>query len=124
MAQNRVAGTLAFLIDGENYLAKGNFTYNLGTPKREVVAGSGSIHGYTENPQPGMIDGEITVPRGMDVAAFCRLDGVTLTLQLATGDVVSLPNAWFNGDGNVNTEQGNMPISFRNAEGGRKLNGQ
>ena len=44
MANRRVGGILEVKIDGTLFSAKGEFTYNLGTPKREAVVGADSVH--------------------------------------------------------------------------------
>ncbi len=116
--QNKRAGLVAFKIDGVMYLAKGNFTYNLGTPKREPIIGSDGLHGYKEVPQPASIEGELTDDLDLDLQRLTQLDGSTITLDLAIGKTIVLRNAYYAGDGAGHSEEGNITIKFegRNAE--------
>ena len=56
----RRGGIISFAINGETQLAKGNFTYNLGAPKREGIVGMDRPHGFKATPQIPFIEGEIT----------------------------------------------------------------
>lgn len=107
---NRRAGILFFKIDGAQYDAKGNWTYNLGAPKRETILGADAVHGYKEMPQAPYIEGEITDRGDLDVAALLELDGVTVTLELANGKTVVLRDAWYVADGNIQTEEANIQV--------------
>lgn len=110
--QNRRGGILYLKVNGEIYDAKGNFTYNLGQPKREGIVGADSVHGYKETPQAPFIEGEITDRPALDLAAMCQIDGSTITLELANGKVITLRDAWYAGEGTGNTEEGNIDVRF------------
>jgi hypothetical protein len=101
--QKRVGGLIALKIDGNQYNAKGNFTYNLGRAKRE-----------------GVIGGEITDNDGLDLTTLLDATDVVVTLQLGTGKVIVLNHAWFAGEGTGNTEEGNIGIRFE-ADSGREI---
>lgn len=118
MAQNRVAGLIEFKVDGDIYLAKGNFTYNLGKPKREMVAGADSVHGFKETVQIPFIEGEITDRRDVSLETLVSIESATITLRLGNGKVISLSRACFAADGTGNTEEGNIAVRFEgmNAE--------
>jgi len=109
---NRRAGTIFFKVDSTQYDAKGNFTYNLGAPKREGIVGADKIHGYMEKIQVPFIEGEITDRADLDVEALLNLDGVTVTLELANGKTVLLRDAWYAGEGTVGTEEANIQVRF------------
>jgi hypothetical protein len=115
---NRRAGTIFFKVDGQQYDAKGNFSYNLGSEKREAIVGSDAVHGYKATPQAPYIEGEITDRAGLDLKALQALDDVTVTLDLANGKTIVLRNAWFAAEGKVQTEEGNAEVRFegRSAE--------
>lgn len=49
--KNRIGGVISLKVDGDMYFAKGNFTYNIGIPRKEGVVGSDRVHGYKETPQ-------------------------------------------------------------------------
>jgi hypothetical protein len=110
--QKRVGGLISLKIDGDQYNAKGNFTYNLGRPKRDGVIGADGVHGFREEPQLAFMEGEITDNDGLDLATLLDATDVTVTLQLGSGKVIVLSHAWFAGEGTGNTEEGNIAIRF------------
>lgn len=111
----KVGGIIGLQVNGEVYQAKGNFTYNLGRPKREGVVGSDAPHGYKETPQIPYIEGEITDRKAMDLNALVTLDGATATLELANGKVIALRDAYYAGEGTGNTEEGNVDFRLEGA---------
>lgn len=115
---SRVGGIIHFQANGVPYQAKGNFTYNLGRPKREAVVGADAVHGYKETPQVAFVEGEITDQRDLDLHALVTLKDATVTLQLANEKVIALNDAWYAGEGTGNTEEGNIGVRFegRDAE--------
>lgn len=108
----RRGGTIAFNADGVLYDAKGEFTYNLGRPKRTPIVGATTIHGYKEEPQPAFIEGEITDKTSLDLNKLVTLKDVTVTLTLANGKVVILSEATYTGEGTGNTGEGNIGVRF------------
>lgn len=116
MSQRR-AGILFLKINGAIHDAKGNFTYNIGVPKREAIVGADQVHGYKEMPQAAFIEGELTDSKNLDLAALLKFDDATATLELANGKVVVLRNAWYAGDGNVQTEEGNINLRIEAKSG-------
>lgn len=111
MSQRR-AGLIQVQINGEVYDAKGNWTYNLGKPKREAIVGADGIHGFKETPQVAFIEGEITDRGNLDLAGLAEIEDATITLTLGSGKVVALADAWFAGDGTGNTEEANVAVRF------------
>jgi hypothetical protein len=111
VANHRVGGVIELKVDGSILSAKGNFTYNLGRPKREAVVGSDTVHGFKETPQACFIEGEITDHASVSLDALVSLEGTTAYLRLANGKVIVLRDAWFAGEGTGNSEEGN--IAFR-----------
>lgn len=111
MASQKKAGIIYIKVDGTQYQAKGNFTYNLGKAKREAIVGADGVHGYKETPQVAFIEGEITDDAGLDLEKLTQIDNATGTLELANGKVIVLRDAWYAGDGNGQSEEAN--ISFR-----------
>ena len=109
---NRVSGLLYVRVDGIQRNALGNWTYNLGTPRREAVVGADRIHGYKEMPQPAFIEGEITDQSDLDLAALQKLDDATVTLELGNGKTIVLRNAWYASEGTVGTENANVQVRF------------
>ncbi|PHJ81963.1 tail protein [Nostoc linckia z18] len=112
MAQNRVAGLIFIKVNGQQYDAVGNFEYNLGIPMREAMVGASGTDGFKETPQTAFIEGEIRDRRTLDVAALCRMDYATVTIELANEKVIVLNEAWFAGDGNISTEEAIIKVRF------------
>lgn len=114
----RVGGIIFVKVDGEQYRAKGSFTYNLGKPKRDAVVGSDGTHGYKELPQVAFVEGVFTDEIGISVEKLLEVKDATVTLELANGKVISYRDSWFAGDGNITTEEGEIAVRFesRNAE--------
>ena len=113
MAGNkRVGGIISLKIDGDMYFAKGDFTYNLGLPKKEGVVGSDRVHGYKETPQIPFVEGEVTDRQEMSLETLVGLKDATITLELANGKVIVLREAWYAGEGTGNTGEGNIGARF------------
>lgn len=110
--QNRRAGTIFFKVGGRQLDAKGNFTYNLGNPKREAIIGADGVHGYKETVQTAFIEGEITDSADLKLADLTNIDSETITLELGNGKTVVLSQAWFAGEGTGNTEEANISVRF------------
>jgi hypothetical protein len=109
---NRLAGIISVKLNGEIKQAKGNWTYNLGEPKREAIVGADRTHGFKELPQVAFIEGEITDQSDLDLKGLLRTDDSTMTLELANGKVILLRNAWYASEGNVQTEEANIAVRF------------
>lgn len=114
MSQRR-AGLIQVQVNGEIFDAKGSWSYNLGRPKREAIIGADGVHGFKETPQVCYIEGEATDRGNLDVAALVSIQDATVTLSLANGKVVVLREAWYAGDGTVNTEEANIAVRFEGA---------
>jgi hypothetical protein len=108
----RRGGTISFKIDGVLYDAKGNFTYNLGRPKRESIIGSDGVHGYKETPQPAFIEGEITDRGDLNLDALVSMSSATVTLELSNGKLIVLSEGTFTGEGTGNSDEGNIAVRF------------
>lgn len=118
MSNKRIGGIIEVKVNGDLYSAKGNFTYNLGLPKREMVIGADSVHGFKEIPQESFIEGAITDNADLSLAKLVQLKDATAILTLANGKVVVLREACYSGDGNVTTEEGeiNFKLSGSSAD--------
>ena len=112
MADQRRAGLIQLQITGKIQDAKGTFTYNLGRPKREAIAGSDGVHGFKETPQVAFIEGAITDRGNLDLDALVTTKDATVTLSLANGKTIVLSDAWYAGDGTVNTEEAEIAVRF------------
>ena len=107
-----IAGVIELKVNGEIHLAKGNFTYNLGKIKAEMMIGSDGVHGLKGTPQAPRIEGEITDRGDMSLEDFVTLREATITLTLANEKVIVLERAGYTGDGDAQTEEANIQAVF------------
>lgn len=112
MANLRVGGIITIKVNGSQLAAKGNFSYNLGKPKREAVMGTDGFHGFKEAPQVAFIEGEVTDKYELDLSRLVAIENATVLLDLANGKSVVLNDAYFAGDGNGETEEGKIAVRF------------
>lgn len=107
MANRRRGGTIFIKTDGIQRQAKGAFSYNLGRPKREPIVGSDeAVHGFSEKPQPAKLEGLITDSDELNADDILLLRDSVVTLELASGKVIVFPNAFYSGDGDIETDNG------------------
>jgi hypothetical protein len=110
---NRISGIVEGTLNGNLLQLKGNWTYNLGKPKREgIVNADGRVPGYKETGQVPYIEGEITDASDFNVANFLTTDDATFTLKLANGKIIVLRDAWYAGDGDIGSEEANIQTRF------------
>jgi len=109
---NRVGGIIFLKVDGQQYKVKGSWSYNLGEDKKEAVVGMDGVHGFKVTPQVGFVEGTITDRGDLSVEALLRTEDATITLELANGKVISFAEAYFAGDGNITTEEGEIEARF------------
>lgn len=112
MADQRRGGKIQFNVNGVLYDAKGNFSYGLGTEKREGIVGADRVHGYKATPQIPYIEGEITDRNDLDLASLASTTDATVTLSLANGKTIVLREAWYAAEGKGQSEEGNIEIRF------------
>lgn len=109
----RVGGKIFLKADGIQFDAKGQFEYNLGADKRDAVIGHDGLHGYKAVPQEAYISGEITDNADLDLANdLLNIEDATIMLELYNGKVISATQAFYSGDGTVQTEEGNVVVRF------------
>jgi hypothetical protein len=119
--EQRRAGLITLKTGGEVQDAKGDFTYNLGIPKREAIIGADGVHGYKETPQVAFIEGAITDRSSLNVGDLALGKDLTITLELANGKTIVLRNAFFAGDGNVGTGEGEIAVRWESKGRGREI---
>jgi len=108
----RVGGVVFVKVDGQQLRAKGAFTYDLGAPQRKAVVGSDGVHGFSETPKAPYLEGEITDSGTLDMSAIHNIRNATVTLDLANGKTIVFREAFYSGDGTVQTEEGNAKVRF------------
>jgi len=123
-----MAGRVAGLIEvktseGGKIRAKGNFTYNLGRPKRTAVVGADGVHGYKEEPQVAFVEGALTDGADVDLVALVTGTGLTVTLGLnvqpgvGPTKTIVLKDGWYAGEGTGDTEEGEVGVRWESDTG-------
>jgi predicted heme/steroid binding protein len=108
----RVGGLISIAVNGTRLDAVGSFDWNDGTAIKTGMVGHDRVHGFQELPAIPFIEGEIRVTPGLDLRAIKNTRDATVTLELPSGHVIVLRNAWFAGEGTASTEEGNMGARF------------
>ncbi len=105
-------GMLYLLVNGQRRDAKGEYTYNLGRPKKTAILGADGVHGFYTEAQVPFIEGAITDAKDLDLAAFLDTVDATITLELQLGKVIVLRQAAYVGEGTVSPKEGQVPVRF------------
>jgi hypothetical protein len=113
-----IGGIISIQANGTVYAAKGDWTWNLGRPKRRVVKGSdNAAHGLVEEPQVAFIEGKITDRGDLDMDNLTALKDATVTLACGNGKLVILREAAYAAEGTGNTGEGEVDARFEGASG-------
>lgn len=112
MAASRIAGVINLAVNGTSYMLAGDFTYDIGGYKREMMSGPDGVHGYKETVKIPFIEGDLRDTSDVDLAALTALTDATVVLSLANGKIISLYNAVFTGDGVGATGEATIKARF------------
>lgn len=112
----RVAGHLFLKVNGVQRKVIGNFTYNLGRSRKQMLVGHDGPHGYSEMPQVAYIEGEIRDESDLSVVELREITDATITLELANGKTILLRDAHEASEGSVGTEAANVQVRFEGVE--------
>jgi hypothetical protein len=115
MAQQRVAGIAYVAVDGKQHESSGEWTVNMGLPKRETKLGTARAAGYKEEPQVPMIEGKIILTRELSLSELVAIRGATVSLVAPNGDTFVLREAFFAGEGSYSTGEGEVGAKFEGA---------
>lgn len=107
----RRGGILGFKLNGVIEDAKGNFTFGFGGEKKEAIVGADAIHDYKTTQLVPFIEGAITDRGDLDLEDIWEFSG-TITLEHANGKIYVLRDAWYAGDRQGSTEEGEIPVRF------------
>lgn len=108
-----IGGIFYLKRNGTLLSAKGQFTYNFGSPKNEAVLGSnGVVQGFKQTPTVPFLEGEITDTKELDVKELQSVAGEEITIELINGKVFILSDAHWASDGNITTDEGAIAVRF------------
>ena len=112
MSASRIAGVINLAVNGTSYMLAGDFTYDIGGYKREMMSGPDGVHGYKETVKIPFIEGDLRDTSAVDLATLTNLTDATVVLTLANGKTISLYNAVFTGDGVGATGEATIKARF------------
>ncbi len=113
-----IGGIFNCKINGTLVSAKGDFTYNFGSLKKEGILGSdGKVTGFKVSGVVPFIEGQITDTRDLNVKELQALTEGEITLELVNGKVFVLSGAEWSSDGNVETAEGAIAVRFEGVDG-------
>lgn len=109
---NRLAGTITFTVDGQNYRIVGTATYSATRVERATLKGQSGVHGYSEMPKEGFISAKFRDSGDLKVADFNAMTDVTVVLELANDKTVVGSNMWTVESQDVNTETSEFDVRW------------
>ena len=105
-----VGGIARITIDGVTFPVKGNWTFNVGGSARTTVVGADAVHGFAVVPAAPFMEGAFTWDGSFDPATLREANEVTAAMDLPNGKTFVLRDAWFAGEGDQTTEEGEMAV--------------
>lgn len=113
----RIGGTCYFKIDGLQLSLTGDVEVSMNTRIKESVIDLAGGVDYKEKHRAPYISGTFTVPKDFPVRKITSSDQMTITAELANGQVYVLSNAWLEGEANHNAVEGTIKLKFSGEEG-------
>lgn len=119
MPVNRVSGPFTVKVDGQIQSGKGTFTYSGQQSVRSGVSNTQhNVAGFKEEPKIPFIEGAITDQGDLDIDALQgNITIENVSLELANGKTFVLSPAFFAGESDVSTEEGEIPVRWEGEEG-------
>ncbi|MFP1739783.1 phage tail tube protein [Lonsdalea quercina] len=114
----RIAGTCYFKIDGQQLSLTGGVEVPMNTTVKEDVMGLDGSVDYKESFRAPYVKGTFKVPSSFPVDKITSSDTMTITAELANGQVYVLSGAHLSGEANHDAENGTADLEFHGEEGG------
>lgn len=113
----KIAGTCYIKVDGLQLSPTGGIEVPMNTKLKEKVLDLIGGVDYKETHRAPYIKLTAKVPKGFPRDKIINSDDMTITAELANGDVYVLSNAHVEGELNYNPEDGTMDVEFTGEEG-------
>lgn len=113
----KIGGTCYFKIDGQQLSLTGGIEVPLNKNVKDDVIGMAGDSDYKESHRAPYIKGTFKVPKDFPVNKVTTSDQMTITAELANGQVYVLSAAWLHGEANHNAEEGTADLEFHGEEG-------
>lgn len=91
---NRVMGRAQIKANGKIFDSHPGATLDPGGVSRESVVGANAVHGFKETVKQSKVELEISVKAGTSLAEINRMDDITLTFEVDTGQTWVISNGW------------------------------
>lgn len=114
----RIAGTCYIKVDGLQLSATGGIEVPMNTKIKDDVIGLAGDVDYKETHRSPYTKATLKVPKDFPVDKLSQSDQMTITSELANGQVYVLSSAWVHGELNHNAEEGTVDAEFHGEEGG------
>ncbi len=86
------------------------------TVNDDIIGLDGSVDRKETHRAP-YVKGTFKVPKNFPVSKITSSDEMTITAELANGQVYVLSSAWLHGEANHNAEEGTVDLEFHGEEG-------
>jgi len=114
---SKIAGTCYFKIDGQQLSLTGGIEVPMNTRVNDDVIGIDGSVDRKETHRAPYTKGTLKVPKNFPVDKITNSDNMTITSELANGQVYVLSEAWLFGEANHNAEEGTVDVEFHGSEG-------
>lgn len=113
----KIAGTTFFKVDGQQLSITGGIEVPMNKKVRDDVVGLDGSVDYKETHRAPYTKVTAKVPKNFPVSKITDADNMTITSELANGQVYVLSGAWLHGEANHNPEEGTVDLEFHGEEG-------
>lgn len=113
----RIGGTCYVKVDGLQLSLTGGIEVPMNTNLKDDVMGLDGSADYKETHRAPYTKGTFKVPKGFPSDKLTSSDTMTITSELANGQVYVLSDAWVHGELNHNAEEGTVDVEFHGQEG-------
>ncbi|UDU17751.1 phage tail tube protein (plasmid) [Escherichia coli] len=110
-------GTCYFKIDGQQLSLTGGIEVPMNRTVNDDIIGPGRFSGPKRNSPCALCQRTFKVPKNFPVSKITSSDEMTITAELANGQVYVLSSAWLHGEANHNAEEGTVDLEFHGEEG-------
>ncbi|MCS2162962.1 phage tail tube protein [Scandinavium sp. H11S7] len=113
----KIAGTCYIKLDGLQISATGGIEVPMNTKVRDDVLGLDGSVDFKETHRAPYTKLTAKVPKDFPVSKIVDSTEMTITSELANGQVYVLSSAWLHGEANHNPEEGTVDLEFHGEEG-------
>lgn len=113
----RVAGICYIKVDGQQLEVKGGVECALAPTKKEAVMGLNGVAGYKETAERPYIKLSAILVPGFPIATLVTGKDMTITAELANGNIYTLSGAWMEGEAAAKADDGEVELEFSGTRG-------